>query len=179
MATDPTVTFMELMRDNWDPTQVVDRNGNQVLANGTVTFHTGWYDRAGDLPAVTVSSKSESPITSGQTGFYGTDLQTGLGMQLIGGGISINFVAGSYPNDSGDDLWGIGPTGQNPNPKNVRWAMAQHGRQLLIDNQRELGFRSVAPGSYTDIEDSDEGPTVYRTELRVIYVYEHTPSATA
>lgn len=169
---DATIVLLELLRDNWNPSQVTDRNGNQVLGEAP-DFHSGWYDREGNLPAVTFSNKSESPISGGNTDYYGTD-STGLGMNLMGGALSINFVAGTRA-----QLEGAGQFGRNINPKQARSAMTEHGRQILIDNQRQVGFRSLNPGAATEIEDTDDGPTVYRTENRVRYTYTEVPSQTA
>ena len=171
--TDATMEVKTLLESKWDPTKVVDRNDTQVLTD-TPTIHTGAYDRDGPKPVIAISGKDEGPTSGGQTGLYGL-AASGLGMQLIGGGLNIDFVAGTRA-----DCKGVG-TGvdTNPNPKKVRQSMYDHGAQLLLDHQRSTELRTIVPGDSREIEDSDDGPTIYRIQCRAQFLYERDPTPTA
>lgn len=169
---DATLTVLEVLRDNWDPTAVADRNGGQVLADQP-PIHSGTYDRNGPKPAVAVHSKDEGPTSGGETGLYG-HAPSGLGMQLIAGALSIDFVAGSRA-----ECENVGPDGESKNPKQVREAMAAHGARLLLANQRGTALRTLAPGDAREIEDTQEGPTSFRIQQRVRYTYTRQPPASS
>jgi len=163
---DPTITILRLIADNWDESLVP-----YDTQRGTV-FHTGAFDRDGDIPVVTFQDRDESPFASGRTGYSGTDGTSGLGMQTVGGALNVDCVAGTRSH-----LEGSGPNGGDLNPKLVRHRMKDQAIDIVLANQQATPFRSLSVTGDTDREYRDGGPTVYYTQLRCAYTYARSPGS--
>ncbi|WP_254535234.1 hypothetical protein [Halomarina litorea] len=160
---DPNVVLRDVLRSNWDASAT-------SVANAPV-FHTGWYDRDGDMPCITITNMDEGPYRGGVTGLTGLDGETGKGRQRLSGFALVNCVAGTR-----DDCEGIGTSGNDVNPKIVRNDLFEQASQILLD-ESPVEFRSLAPGDSRDIVDTDDGPAVFRTELRAVWLRDRTPTA--
>jgi hypothetical protein len=169
---DPKIEILDLLRTHWGPSylpfDVAAIYGNK----SQMVFHTGWYDRDGDIPCVTVSAKSEGPLSSGTTGWTASH-STGGGMQRMDGSVSVNFVGGAW-----EHLRGAGTNGGDVNPKVAREQMYQHGSQILTD-AGSSDLLTVAPGQTQEAEDTgDENEnTIYRVSMRAGYQYDRVPNA--
>lgn len=165
--TDAKLELKALLINNWDP--------NATSLGTAPKIHTGWYDRNGDIPCVTLTAKSEGPVSSGETQYYAMHGAGKGGVQLISGAVTIDCVAGAY-----EDLKGAGSNGEDLNPKQLRQEMYEHVAQLILDNQQNTNLQVIAPGEAREIEDntntgSDGPPVVFRAQLRAQYVYERAP----
>ncbi|MFD1515113.1 hypothetical protein [Halomarina rubra] len=172
--TDAKMAIMVLLRDNWDASAMPFDETQLYRQKSKLVFQTGWYDRDGEMPVVTVTGKNEGPYQGGATGYSALHGPTGQGMQRIDGAVSVNLVAGTW-----EHLRGAAADGDDVNPKVAREAMYQEAARILMDAQQTDDTLVVAPGTATEIEDTGEETesTVYRTELRVTYQYDRVPTA--
>lgn len=166
MTTDPKVAILDLLQQHWDASQT-------VLAEPP-EFFSAWYTRDDKLPAVTVPDAEESPFNGGETGMTALYRGTGKSMQRLTGGATIDCVAGTW-----DDCKGIGPNGDDLNPKAVRFSLYDHVSSIIVNHAADAAdLRSVMPGASKDIVEQPEDPDlkpVFRTQFRGIYVRDRTP----
>ena len=159
---DPILVLRNLLVNNWDASTT-------SVANDVV-IHTGWYNRDGDMPCITVTNMDEGPYRGGVTGFTGLDGQTGKGRQRLSGYALVNCVAGTR-----DDCQGIASGGGDLNPKKVRNELFEQASQILLD-ESPVEFLTLAPGDTRDIVDDDQGPAVFRTVVRARWLRDRTPT---
>ena len=159
---DPNVVIRDVLVDNWDV--------SATSITSAPVVHTGWYDRDGDMPCLTVTNSDEGPYQGGATGFTGLDGQTGKGMQRLSGYALVNCVAGTR-----DDCQGLTDGGGDINPKMLRNELYEQASQILLDAS-PAEFYTLGPGDARDLVDTDEGPAVFRTEVRAVWLRDRTPT---
>lgn len=166
MATDPKVALLELLETHWDASQT-------VLANPP-EFFSAWYTRDDTLPAVTIPDAEESAFNGGDTDMTALYRGSGKAMQRLVGGATIDCVGGTW-----EDCEGIGPNGDDLNPKDVRWSLYDHSASIIVDHADDAtDIRSVMPGPSQDIVEQPEDPDlkpVFRTQFRGTYVRDRRP----
>lgn len=171
---DATLEIRNLLRTHWNDS-FMPYDGARIYDNpnrNATLITTGWYDRAPDLPVVTVTGKAEGPLAGGTTGWTATHGPTGKPMQRVDGYVSVNFVAGSE-----SDLENTGPLGEDISPKAAREAMYRHGAQILSDTSGTNALIVTAPGGTNELTDDDDNEAaVFRTSMRAGYQYDRYPN---
>lgn len=169
---DPKIEILDLLRTYWDDSYMSFDETRLYSNKNKLVFHTGWHDRDGDIPCVTVSSKNEGPLSDGPTGWTANHA-SGAAMQRMDGFVSVNFVAGAW-----EHLRGTAPDGSDVNPKVAREEMYQHGAQILTD-AGSSNLLLVAPGQTLEVQDTgDENEnTIYRVSMRAGYQFDRVPNA--
>lgn len=169
---DPKMEILSLLRDNWDASLMPFDETKLYSNKSKLVFHTGWYDRDGDIPCVTVGSKSEGPLAGGTTGLTAQHA-SGKPMQRVDGAVSVNLVAGGWPH-----LRGTAPDGSDVNPKAAREEMYQHAAQILVDVPGTGPLLVNAPGQSQEVQDTgdDSEHTIYRVSMRAGYQWDRIPN---
>lgn len=152
---EPVKDIYELLRDNWDDSQV-------PALSSPPEFSTGKWGSEHTFPAVVVHSQDEGVLNGGETGYtaFGSD---GVGMQIRQGTVMVECVAGRRSDVS-------------ENPKKVRQQMQSHIFSLLFDfSAWPDGYRNLSPGDARDMEitsDEEDPEPIYSKQIDCSYLYD-------
>lgn len=162
---EPLVTIRNLIRDEWATGDVV------IPAPGALEwqdFSTGWYDRGSGGQQITVSNPTEDVVEGGETGYTAGTGDGGTANAVVG-----SCLVSCWPGTR-EECEGIGPNGEDVNPKSLAYAYAKEASRILRrypDGPPGTEFNSLGtPGASR--EPDDEGPQIiYRWQMRAVYTY--------
>lgn len=164
LENDPVTIVLDLLSTEWD-------QDNTPLGHDP-TFHTGWYDYDSSDQQVTITNADEGTIGGGDTGLSG-GTGAGSGAQVRAGFALVNCWAGTR-----DDCKGVGPSGEDVNPKEVAYKMAREAHRILLDNADgtttdagEQELLSLSGDEARALVDTEPENAVYRYELTARFTY--------
>ena len=138
----PKISIKNLVKNGWVPA-----NTSSV----TPSFSTGWYDRKSVSPQVTFTDPILTPVSGGQTGFFGMK-SNGTPSKYWDGTIAVNLWVTREALET-----------EAVNPKQYIYEMREE-----IDRILQAGYGSVSGLDYVswlggfEKVDAEEKPVVYR-----------------
>jgi hypothetical protein len=154
---DIKLTVRDLLRDNWDNSQL-------PVALDESDIHTGWFDDGKGYPQVSISNEEGGPKGGGETGYVGIDGSGEGGTQLRSGYVLVTAWAGSradYENRGEDEL----------QADEMAWVI----EDAINDNQAPGDLTSLAVGNRTALVDDDETPVEHAVQFQVQFTWHKTP----
>lgn len=150
--TDPKLTVQDLLRANWD-------NTDMVVALNDDEIHTGWFDANRSFPQVTVTSTEEGVVNGGESGVTGLK-GDGTGVtQHRNGTVLVNCWAGSS-----DDYDARGEEQVQAQ------AMADEAERIVFNNVASIsGLTSISVTAREKVVNTDTEPAEHRIMLEVTY----------
>lgn len=144
------------LQTNWDKT-------NTPLGSNP-HFSTGWYDFGSGGQQVTVTNPESSAVRGGDTGITSSG-GDGKASQLKAGTVLVNAWAGDR-----NDCEGVGPNGEDRNPKQVCYKMAVEACRVVAQiDAKQTAFLSIYPDDDRRLPPDDDG--VYRYEVTVRFTF--------
>lgn len=151
MVQDPTLTFYDLMRNNW--------NSDNTSISSDPNFSTGWFDQDATNPQVTVTGLDEGAIFGGVAPFSGIQGDGSGPVQEFSGTVEVN-------------VWSSRELNSSVNPKKAVHEFAEEVTRIVNANTlTATDLRYIGVGTKRFIVDTDAEPAVFRYSLEVNYVY--------
>lgn len=155
VSTDPQITVVNLLKDNWD-------NSNTTDASTDPAINTGWWNEPPDDFQVGVTNKDES--AQGDTGYSGID-PTGSGPIKEMDGLLLTTCWVKYDTDA------------FTNPKRLRFEMGEEVQRIIGNNTtgKDSIDRYISVDGPQETVLQDTSPTVLGHQFTITYGYQRTP----
>lgn len=150
--TDPRLKIRNLLRENWDNTEMVESLNSDDM-------HTGWYDANRGFPQITVTDTEEGVVGGGESGVTGLKGDGSGVTQHRSGTVTVNCWAGSVEN--------YDARGQE---QVQAQAMADEVERIVFNNVASItGLTSVTVTTREKLVNTDAEPAEHRVMLEVTY----------